>query len=68
MQETREDGWIEFGLPPAELAPEEGLPRKRLSPRVGELVTFPSYLYHRTVPHTGDAPRISLAFDVLPLR
>ena len=56
------------GLPPAELAPEAGLPRRRVRPRVGELTTFPSYLYHRTVPHAGTAPRISLAFDVVPLR
>jgi hypothetical protein len=62
-----EDGWIEFGIPPCELADETGLPRRRLQPRVGELTTFPSYLYHRTVPHAGSAPRISLAFDVVPI-
>jgi Tfp pilus assembly protein PilF len=67
VEATRQDGWIEFGLPPEELAPEIGLPRRRVQPRVGELTTFPSYLYHRTVPHAGTAPRISLAFDVVPL-
>jgi uncharacterized protein (TIGR02466 family) len=64
---AHESGWIEFGIPPAELAPEAGLPRRRVQPRVGELTTFPSCLYHRTVPHVGRAPRISLAFDVVPL-
>jgi uncharacterized protein (TIGR02466 family) len=66
IAEASENGWIEFGIPPAELAPETGLPRRRVQPRVGELTTFPSYLYHRTVPHAGSAPRISLAFDVVP--
>lgn len=65
--EDDESGWIEFGLPPEELAPENGLPRRRLRPCVGELTTFPSYLYHRTVPHAGMQARISLAFDVVPL-
>ena len=68
VDDTHESGWIEFGLPPGELAGEEGLPRRRVQPRVGELTTFPSYLYHRTLPHAGTAPRISLAFDVVPLR
>lgn len=68
VDEAQESGWIEFGVPPEELAAEDGLPRRRVQPRVGELTTFPSYLYHRTVPHAGTAPRISLAFDVVPLR
>jgi uncharacterized protein (TIGR02466 family) len=63
----REDGWIEFGLPPPELADATGLPRRRVQPRAGDLATFPSYLYHRTVPHADGEPRISLAFDVVPV-
>jgi uncharacterized protein (TIGR02466 family) len=65
--ETSEAGWLEFGRPPAELTIDETLPMRRLLPRAGELTTFPSYLYHRTVPHVGREPRISLAFDVVPL-
>lgn len=63
---TREDGWIEFGTPPVELATPDS-PRLRLQPQPGHLTTFPSYLYHRTLPHRGAEPRISLAFDVVPI-
>jgi uncharacterized protein (TIGR02466 family) len=68
VDDMQENGWIEFGIPPEELAAETNMPRRRVRPRVGELTTFPSYLYHRTVPHTGESPRISLAFDVVPVR
>lgn len=64
--ENSQDGWIEFGIPPEELAAPEAMPHRRLQPRVGALVTFPSCLYHRTVPHASAQPRISLAFDVIP--
>ena len=30
------------------------------------LFFFPSYLFHRTLPFSGDERRISLAFDVKP--
>ena len=61
-------GWIEFGTPPLQLFDGDvaPLPRRRLQPRAGDLVTFPSYLYHHTVPHADSGLRISLAFDVIP--
>jgi tetratricopeptide (TPR) repeat protein len=57
-------GWIEFGRPPDDyrgaLTPHVRLIR----PRAGRMVLFPSFLFHRTVPHASDALRISVAFDV----
>lgn len=38
----------------------------RISPREGTMVVFPSYFYHRTLPFESAAPRISIAFDVMP--
>ncbi len=35
-------------------------------PREGDALFFPSYLFHRTLPFSGDVQRISLAFDVKP--
>lgn len=32
----------------------------------GQIVTFPSYFLHGTVPYRGATPRISMAFDVVP--
>lgn len=37
-------------------------------PKLGDLVLFPSSLFHYTVPFEGDEERISLAFDLLPKR
>ncbi|WP_375251270.1 putative 2OG-Fe(II) oxygenase [Sphingomonas sp.] len=30
------------------------------------LALFPSYLWHGTEPFTGNAPRLTIAFDLLP--
>jgi uncharacterized protein (TIGR02466 family) len=59
-------GWIEFGRPPSDLPLKSEPPIFALPPQEGLLVLFPSYLYHRTIPFDGTAPRISLAFDVIP--
>ena len=32
----------------------------------GRLVLFPSYMWHGTTPITGDAPRLTIAFDAVP--
>lgn len=57
-------GWIEFGRPFAALPswPEHALHRVR--PRVGTLLLFPSYLFHRTLPYRGAGERISISFDL----
>ncbi|BDU14999.1 tetratricopeptide repeat protein [Lysobacter auxotrophicus] len=57
-------GWIEFGRPFASLPqPPEGALR-RLCPKVGTLLLFPSYLFHRTLPYAGSGERISISFDL----
>jgi len=54
--------------------PQEGLPfqspdlEHRLVPGSGTVVTFPSYFFHNTVAYQGPSPRISIAFDVIPVR
>ena len=35
-------------------------------PNVGDIVLFPSSLFHRTVPFSGDESRICIAFDLKP--
>ena len=41
-------------------------PVGRVRPRVGEIVLFPSSLFHRTVPFHADESRICIAFDLKP--
>jgi len=58
-------GWIKFG----EFQAGEG-PRvdweKVVRPRPGMLVLFPSYMWHGTLPISGDQPRLTIAFDIAP--
>lgn len=61
----KRSGWIKFGEP-RYAAP--GLAAERfVQPRPGRLVLFPSYMWHGTTPILGDAPRLSIAFDVKPV-
>jgi len=71
--EVRDDdpgqqGWIEFGQPPESFRLQGAVPVRRLRPRAGEVVLFPSYMYHRTIPFESDSPRISIAMDAVPER
>lgn len=43
---------------------ERGRTLRRIDPRAGLVVLFPSYLCHRTEPFRGPGRRISIAFDV----
>lgn len=62
--ETVRSGWIKFGEPrfPVPGAGAEHF----VQPRAGRLVLFPSYMWHGTTPITGDAPRLTIAFDAVP--
>ena len=42
------------------------MPTRLVEPRLGRVVLFPSFLFHRTVPFRGKDRRISIAFDLLP--
>jgi Tfp pilus assembly protein PilF len=58
-------GHIQFGVPPVET--RLVLPAQRtIEPRTGELVLFPSYMWHGTVPFTATRPRVTVAFDLIP--
>ena len=58
-------GHIQFGVPPV----ETGVvlpPQRTIEPRIGELLLFPSYMWHGTVPFTATRPRVTVAFDLVP--
>jgi tetratricopeptide (TPR) repeat protein len=59
-------GAIQFGQPPVELGLDAG-PRRIATPHAGMLALFPSYLWHGTIPFQDEAPRMTIAFDMLPL-
>ncbi|HSN70518.1 MAG TPA: putative 2OG-Fe(II) oxygenase, partial [Steroidobacteraceae bacterium] len=62
--ESAKSGWIKFGEA-GKPTPGAG-PAWFVKPRVGRLVLFPSYMWHGTVPITGDSPRMTIAFDAVP--
>jgi Tfp pilus assembly protein PilF len=63
---SKHAGAIQFGQPPNELG--LGLsPRRIIKPVVGYLALFPSYLWHGTVPFDDQQPRVTVAFDVIPV-
>jgi len=63
--EKSKNGWIGFGAPPLDI-PEIAEPELLIQPKPGRLVLFPSYMWHGTLPITGDKPRLTLPFDVIP--
>jgi hypothetical protein len=67
QRDGRQAGYIQFGQPPDEL--ELDLPPRRVvQPKPGRLALFPSYFWHGTVPFEDDAPRLTIAFDMVPDR
>jgi tetratricopeptide (TPR) repeat protein len=67
VAEEGRQGWIRFGEPGMATTPplEAEL---YVRPKPGLLVLFPSYMWHGTVPFGGDQSRLTMAFDVLPLK
>lgn len=59
------EGWIGFGAPPFACAAPTP-PEHFEKPEPGKLVLFPSYMWHGTVPFSGEETRLTIAFDVVP--
>jgi tetratricopeptide (TPR) repeat protein len=63
--ENGHQGWLKFGEPGTPTDPP--LPAEHfVKPRAGQVILFPSYMWHGTVPFGGEAPRLAMAFDVVP--
>ena len=63
------EGAIEFGLHGYNWPIlDERLPRKIHQPQKGDIVLFPSSLFHRTIPVATKAERCVIAFDLHPIR
>lgn len=63
--ERGREGWLAFGEPGVATRPQ--LPAEHfVKPKAGHLVLFPSYMWHGTIPFTGNENRVGVAFDVVP--
>ena len=65
--ERGREGWLKFGEPGVRTQPALE-PEHFVKPEPGKLVLFPSYMWHGTVPFGGASPRLSIAFDLAPVR
>jgi len=59
-------GVIKFGEPDIDID-SYGEARRIIQPSMGKLVLFPSYMWHGTVPFESSQPRMTVAFDVVPV-
>jgi len=63
----RLDGSIEFSTDGDDYPKESGVfPVKVITPKVGDIVLFPSSLFHRTLPFESGQDRVCIAFDIRP--
>jgi hypothetical protein len=60
------EGWLTLGQPPADLGLDLP-PTRMIKPKVGQLVLFPSWMFHGTRPFPA-GERLTVAFDVAPPR
>ena len=59
------EGILSFGAPGMLTTPSLDA-ELSLRPEVGQLVLFPSYFWHGTLPFHSEQPRLTVAFDVVP--
>ncbi|MEY3411137.1 MAG: hypothetical protein RL593_713, partial [Pseudomonadota bacterium] len=66
-KKSPEEGAFEYGTH-GDSYPQKhsNFPVGRVIPNVGEIVLFPSSLFHRTIPFTSNEERICIAFDLKP--
>lgn len=57
-------GWLTLGQPPVGLGVDLG-PTRQIQPKRGQLVLFPSWMWHGTLPF-AEGERLTVAFDVAP--
>jgi uncharacterized protein (TIGR02466 family) len=61
-----EAGWLEFNSPPQRFHCTKPAKTWRFEPREGQLIVFPSWFWHQTIPFKSEDERISIAFDIVP--
>ena len=64
-----DEGAIEFSLHGYDYPiVKESIPKLVHTPADGDIVLFPSSLFHRTIPFTENSSRCVIGFDLLPSR
>ena len=67
-KQNSDEGAIELGLHGFDLPIlENNYPKKVHRPEEGDVILFPSSLFHRTIPFSENTNRCVIAFDLMPL-
>ena len=61
----KNEGAIEFNLSGSNYF-DTNSPKLVYQPNLGDIIFFPSSLFHRTIPFTTDTDRITVSFDLVP--
>jgi uncharacterized protein (TIGR02466 family) len=65
--ENKDEGAIEFSLCGTDYTViNNNFPKVRYHPTVGDIVLFPSSLFHYTIPIRNEGERVIVSFDLLP--
>jgi uncharacterized protein (TIGR02466 family) len=65
QNEAAREGWLKFGEPSFDAGIKDPV-RRVVKPVPGQLVLFPSYMWHGTVPFHSSDTRTTIAFDIVP--
>ncbi|MBL6727857.1 MAG: 2OG-Fe(II) oxygenase family protein, partial [Methylophilaceae bacterium] len=66
-RDAMEEGAIELSTHGDNYPTEhDNFPRKVILPKEGDVIFFPSSVFHRTIPFNSDEERICIAFDLKP--
>jgi tetratricopeptide (TPR) repeat protein len=63
---SESEGCIQFGQSPLELG-QKDTPDLSITPEAGQLVLFPSFMWHGTLPYYSKQMRLTAPFDVVPI-
>ncbi len=64
--DPQRQGWVKFGETCLELGDREEVARA-ICPKAGQIVLFPSYMWHGTYPFSAEGTRMTLPCDISPL-
>ena len=65
--ESDHAGWLRLGKPAIPTLPPLE-PERHVRPEPGTLVLFPAYMWHGVEPFDSPSPRLSVAFDIVPVK
>ena len=64
--DTNKSGWLKLGETCLNLKEREEIARS-ICPKTGQMIIFPSYIWHGTYPLKSTQPRLTVPCDVMPI-